>query len=716
MITIKKALVSAGFALSTFACCSSFGAPLDGDDWLHTQGNQIVDKDGNPVWLTGANWFGFNATERTFHGLWSVNLESTLQTLAVRGINILRVPISTELLWEWRNGVFSIPGINGSTNSGLVGKTDLQIFDRFLEVARELGMKVMLDVHSAEADNSGHFYPLWYKDSITPEIFYQAWGWVTERYKTDDTIIAMDIQNEPHGKPWADAQFAKWDGSSDINNFKYACETASNRILNINPNMLVLCEGVESYPRDGVTWNGTAGTEYFNTWWGGNLRGVRDHPIDLGSNQDQLIYSPHDYGPLVFRQNWFFDGFTRETLQRDAWNDNWLFIHDEGIAPLLIGEWGGFIDGADNQKWMEALRDQIVEDRLHHTFWAVNPNSGDTGGLLQNDWITIDEEKYVILKPALWQNEDGKFVSLDHEVPLGSSATSVSLSEFYGNQQPSVGITSPSEGTAFTIGTSFNLSFGVNQVSGVNTYVNNTLVSSNSTSSPISINVPTSEGPFSIRLEAVDQNGDEIGIQAIRAFNAVAEVVLLPSVSISSPISDSELLAGQTFLLTVTYENAAGFKVEFAGQSQTVLNNSSISLSAPTAPNSYPLTVTAVDGNQQNLDATASVNLIVNETQNGSDIACEVSLPNIWPGGFTINELEVRNNSDTAISSWSVMLNLAPNVSLVNGWNAVFDGSTDTITITNAPYNGNIPPNQSVTFGFQGAYSGGFIVPTCSTN
>ncbi|WP_418278026.1 cellulose binding domain-containing protein [Isoptericola jiangsuensis] len=79
---------------------------------------------------------------------------------------------------------------------------------------------------------------------------------------------------------------------------------------------------------------------------------------------------------------------------------------------------------------MEALRDAIVDYRLHHTFWCLNPNSGDTGGLLLNDWNSWDEEKYALLKPSLWQ-EDGKFVSLDHQVPLGGydSTTGVALSD-----------------------------------------------------------------------------------------------------------------------------------------------------------------------------------------------------------------------------------------------------------------------------------------------
>ena len=28
------------------------------DDWLHVEGDKIVDMDGNEVWMTGVNWFG----------------------------------------------------------------------------------------------------------------------------------------------------------------------------------------------------------------------------------------------------------------------------------------------------------------------------------------------------------------------------------------------------------------------------------------------------------------------------------------------------------------------------------------------------------------------------------------------------------------------------------------------------------------------------------
>ena len=402
-------------------------------DWLHTVGNTIVDEAGNRVWLTGANWFGYNASERVFHGLWSANIETITRQMAERGINIVRVPISTQLLLEWRAGqTVAAPNVNTFANPELAGLNNLQIFDYWLGLCERYGLKVMLDVHSADADNAGHVYPVWYKGSITPEQFYVAWEWVTRRYLANDTIVAMDIKNEPHGTQSTSPR-AKWDSSTDIDNFKHACETAGRRILAINPNLLILCEGIEIYPKPGVPWSSTGLTDYFNNWWGGNLRGARDHPVNLGANQDQLVYSPHDYGPLVFEQPWFQGNFDKTSLTNDVWRPNWFYLHENGTAPLLIGEWGGRLgQDARQDRWMTALRDLIVENGLHQTFWCINPNSGDTGGLLLDDWRTWDETKYALLKPALWQHT-GKFVSLDHQVRLGGAGatTGISLAERY---------------------------------------------------------------------------------------------------------------------------------------------------------------------------------------------------------------------------------------------------------------------------------------------
>lgn len=423
------------------------------DDWLTTQGNKIVDASGNTVRLTGANWFGFNASERVFHGLWSANLQDTMQAMAERGINLLRVPISTRLIKEWMSGQADAASVNDYANPDLAGLTSLEIFDQVLLQAKSCGIKVLIDQHSADADNSGHNYELWYKDDISSGDFYDTWEWFADRYKNDDTIIAYDLENEPHGSPDGSAganlvrgenesweeycqrkplsqeiDFAKWDDSQDEHNWRHAATVAAERILGVNPNALILVEGIQATPKYGKWVDNKSGAGeysdqcYDNTWWGGNLRLAGQLPVEVPGHNDQIMYSPHDYGPLVYMQPWFKDGdFTRESLEADIWGPNWLYLHDDNIAPLLIGEWGGFMDGGDNQKWMEAIRDEIVLKGLHHTFWCLNPNSGDTGGLLGNDWVSWDEEKYALFKPSLWQS-GGKFIGLDKVIPLGGNA------------------------------------------------------------------------------------------------------------------------------------------------------------------------------------------------------------------------------------------------------------------------------------------------------
>ena len=123
----------------------------------------------------------------------------------------------------------------------------------------------------------------------------------------------------------------------------------------------------------------------------------------------------------MFEQPWFEGGnFTYDSLMKDAWYDYWLYIQEENIAPIFVGEWGGFMEG-DNLKWMEYFRQLIAEKHLHHTFWCYNANSGDTGGLVKDDFKTWDQEKYEFVKEVLWQTSDGKFIGLDHAVPLGKN-------------------------------------------------------------------------------------------------------------------------------------------------------------------------------------------------------------------------------------------------------------------------------------------------------
>lgn len=398
------------------------------DDWLSTDGSKIVDSDGTEVWLTGVNWFGYNTGTNCFDGLWACDLDASLASIADHGFNLLRVPISTELVNNWEDGVYPDANYNNATNAYLNGMNSLEIFDHVIGQCRANGIKIMVDFHCAETDSMGHMKPMWYGGSVTVDDYYRALEWIADRYKNDDTIIAVDLENEPHGKH-NESPRAKWDDSKDEDNWKYVAEQAAGKVLGKNPNLLVMVEGIEIYPKD-IKNNGDFSSEseddYLFNWWGGNLRGAADNPVDLGDHQDKLVYSPHDYGPSVYEQPWFKGGYDYESLQEDCWYDNWFYIQDKNIAPLLIGEWGGFMT-EPNLTWMTYLRQYISENKINHTFWCFNANSGDTGGLVLDDFTTWDTDKYEFVKEVLWQ-KDGKFVGLDHEIALGENG--ISLSEY----------------------------------------------------------------------------------------------------------------------------------------------------------------------------------------------------------------------------------------------------------------------------------------------
>ena len=442
------------------------------DDWLHAVGSRLYDKDGNEVWLTGANWFGMNCTENSPHGLYAADINVFVENIANHGINIVRMPISTELLCSWMNGeplevksmnCYANPELSKNGDGKDPAKNSMEIFDIIMQKMKKYGIKVMVDVHSPAAHNSGHNYNLWYYDAsaadadnmavgaysgeqITWDMWKDSITWLADKYKNDDTLIGYDLKNEPHGKrgyngTTCPTDIAKWDDSTDLNNWAYSATECANSILDVNPNALIFVEGVEQYPKTekGYTydtadiWQAPADVSpWYGAWWGGNLRGVRDYPIQPDSGTSQIVYSPHDYGPSVYNQTWFDKDFTEQTLLDDYWYDTWAYINAENIAPLLIGEWGGHMDGGKNEKWMTLLRDYMINHHINHTFWGLNPNSGDTGGLLSYDFMTWDAEKYDMFKESLWQTQETrKFIGLDHQKALGTDGSGISVSEFY---------------------------------------------------------------------------------------------------------------------------------------------------------------------------------------------------------------------------------------------------------------------------------------------
>ncbi|MGC4897440.1 cellulose binding domain-containing protein [Micromonospora sp. DT31] len=72
---------------------------------------------------------------------------------------------------------------------------------------------------------------------------------------------------------------------------------------------------------------------------------------------------------------------------------------------------------------------------------------------------------------------------------------------------------------------------------------------------------------------------------------------------------------------------------------------------------------------------------------------------NTWPGGFQA-EVTVANTGTAPITGWTVRLTLAGGQAISSLWSGVNTGTTGTVSVQNAPYNGSVAPNTSTTFGF----------------
>ena len=122
----------------------------------------------------------------------------------------------------------------------------------------------------------------------------------------------------------------------------------------------------------------------------------------------KLIYSPHAYGkirinfvgPDVFYQPYFDSPIFPENLPEE-WTKLWGYLPDATGTAIVIGEWGGFLKpGTKDKFWGERFLKYLMENEIGTFFFAFNPNSKDTAGLVLDDWIQPNENILNFLKPA----------------------------------------------------------------------------------------------------------------------------------------------------------------------------------------------------------------------------------------------------------------------------------------------------------------------------
>lgn len=361
--------------------------PTPEASFLSTSGNQIIDADGNAVRITGVNWFGLETSTFAPHGLDQRNWADMMDQMADLGFNTIRLPFSLEALQAGKTPT----GIDYSKNPDLVGLSPIQIMDKIIDYAGDIGMRVILDNHRSAAGNGPNGNGLWVDGGYTEQQWIDSWKMLAARYAGDPTVIGADLANEPHSAVWGGGGATDWSA---------AAERAGNAIQSVNDDWLVIVEGVGTY----------AGQ---STWWGGNLMGVADDLVTLNV-ANKVVYSPHEYGNSIYPQSWFSDPNYPNNMA-DHFEKFWGYIYEQNIAPVLVGEFGSKLQDPKDMPYLQELLAYMAGDLdtngtidipagdegISYTWWSWNPNSGDTGGILADDWTTPIQAKIDLLTPHL---------------------------------------------------------------------------------------------------------------------------------------------------------------------------------------------------------------------------------------------------------------------------------------------------------------------------
>ncbi len=133
----------------------------------------------------------------------------------------------------------------------------------------------------------------------------------------------------------------------------------------------------------------------------------------------RLVYSAHEYPASVAYQTWFSDP-TYPNNMPGIWDSFWGYLTKQGIAPVLVGEFGSKLQTTSDQQWFSSFLAYMKQNGHSWTFWSLNPDSGDTGGLLADDWQTVIQVKQDALKPLQFPFIGAGSVSSATSTPMPS--------------------------------------------------------------------------------------------------------------------------------------------------------------------------------------------------------------------------------------------------------------------------------------------------------
>lgn len=356
-----------------------------GTGFFHTTGNQIFDANNQPVRIAGVTWFGLETSDYAPGGLQVRSYKDMMDQMRSLGFNTIRLPFSDQLF-----DAGSTPSrINYTLNPDLQGLKGVQIIDKIVAYAGQIGLRIILDHERSSAGSGPNGNGLWVTTAYPYSRWIADWLMLASRYAKNPTVIGADLSNEPHDP-------ANW-GKGDGYDWRIAAIRAGNAILTVNPNWLIFVEGVQS-------------TATGSDWWGGNLQNAVTSPVQLFL-PGHVVYAPHDNPPSYGPQPWFSDPNYPSNLPA-TWDSYWGYLYRQNIAPVMLGDFGSRLQTTSDQQWASTMISYLNGGvtggtslaRSQGLSWAWaswGPNSADAGGILNDDWTTVNQPKMSLLQPAL---------------------------------------------------------------------------------------------------------------------------------------------------------------------------------------------------------------------------------------------------------------------------------------------------------------------------
>lgn len=333
---------------------------------------------GKRLNIRGVNWFGAETNDYVPHGLWQRNYKDMIDQMKAEGINLIRLPLSVELMEKLDDTTLMPKTINYSENVQLLGMSAGKVLDTIISYATSKGILILADIHRNMSTDG--ITELWYDDAtgfMETRIISAILAFL-KKYEKNAYVFAFDLRNECHGK-------ATWMSGNPATDWGAGAQRMANVILKKYPHILIFVEGLDRRAdRNPMKQHGG--------FWGGVLDEIREKPIKLDV-PNRLVYSPHVYGPSVHMMEYFKAPEFPKNLEA-IWMNQWGYIATEGLGCVCIGELGGQAIGLD-EVWHEALTAFIEKTPALQgasISWSWNRNSGDTKGWVLDDWKTIEDK------------------------------------------------------------------------------------------------------------------------------------------------------------------------------------------------------------------------------------------------------------------------------------------------------------------------------------